>query len=670
MKKNIVVLLIGILMSGVCMAGNYALHLDGQDNNVRTGIGFLSAPWTLEAWIKGDDNAWKDTEIIFGGGEYSQFNWADCYPLVLKKGRLYTTCAHFGSPRTMDSSWHHVALTCDGRRMTLYLDGNVEASRDTAVTVIPGTLGASNEKDNIFGGLMDEVRVWSTALSQKEIKEWMYRPIDATHPKLNKNMAYYNFDAGFSDDEMINWRGSGYHSYHLRNTRMDYAGQGAPAYTVPNDNPCFQDYAGEQRLFNVWSLGSEWSVDCGSRENQVMKLRIITQGALRPLRLEEIQLDLSGTTKLSDITALHVYAVGQTPRSRQRTLLASLVPKKKIRVRLPADKQIALSPGTNYILVTADVADDAHCGDCICVVGHSVKLSGKNVRAEKHQSYIQPVVTDYGKSNPKAFRVVQWNIWHSGRHLPSKGRQRIIELLRATRADIITMQEAYGFQEELADSLHCNMCTPHAEDNLALYSPYPLARQQSSSTFCSNPVVVSWHDRSILVNDCWTHYSTNPDYTSIFPNRNQDVRVWERADSLAVLPDAVRMVEQDTEPLLRNNSMPVIFGGDFNSCSHLDWTRRAADYHQGYGPVRFPVSMYLYEKGYRDAFREAHPDEGKRPEGSFAGIYGQLDFSRIDFIYYLGHLKVLSSQVIQTMPEIDDVWPSDHSAVVATFEWQ
>ena len=60
-----------------------------------SGIGFLTGSWTLEAWIKGDDNSWKDLEVIFGGGEYSLTNRADYLPLVIEKGRLHST---WGSP--------------------------------------------------------------------------------------------------------------------------------------------------------------------------------------------------------------------------------------------------------------------------------------------------------------------------------------------------------------------------------------------------------------------------------------------------------------------------------------------------------------------------------------------------------------------------------------------
>ena len=129
------------------------------------------------------------------------------------------------------------------------------------------------------------------------------------------------------------------------------------------------------------------------------------------------------------------------------------------------------------------------------------------------------------------------------------------------------------------------------------------------------------------------------------------------------------MLAKDIEPVLREKDVPVVIGGDFNSCSHLDWTAGAAHLHAGYGPVAFPASRYMAQHGYTDTFRAAHPNEVIRPEGTFAGIYGQLDFSRIDFIYCKGNVRVLSSKIVQTQPEIDDIWPSDHSAVLTTFKY-
>ena len=129
------------------------------------------------------------------------------------------------------------------------------------------------------------------------------------------------------------------------------------------------------------------------------------------------------------------------------------------------------------------------------------------------------------------------------------------------------------------------------------------------------------------------------------------------------------ILEKDTKPYLTDDETPVIIGGDFNSCSHLDWTAAAAPLHYGYGPVPFPTTIYMQSEGYKDSFREINPDEVSRPEGTFAVIYGQLRVSRIDFLFYKGKgIKAISSKIVKTTPEIDDVWASDHAAVLTTFE--
>lgn len=651
-------------------AQNQALCLDGKDNNVRTGIGFLKAPWTLEAWIKGDDTAWKETEVIFGGGEYSTYSCADNFPLVVKQGYLHNTRAGITASKWLDDTWHHVALTCDGQSVSLYMDGVLEARKDTVVTILPGAIGVSEEGQSVFGGLMDEVRIWNTALSVQELQAWMYAPLQATHGAYKYLVAYYNFDAGIGD-MALNWTGSGYHSYHLRNGRVDYAGKAALAYTVPNTNEKFKSYTGSQRLFNAIVIGSEWDVDRATEDNQLLKLRITVQGSTQPLVLEELTLDLAKTDRLNDLSNLHLYYTGQTARGTCRDRLVTVSAKKKIRFLLPREKQVQLSEGANYILVTVDVPKDARLGDKLSIDVASFTLSGQAITPQTCKSSIIPLITENVSTNPNVFRVLQWNIWHGGRHVPLQGRQRIIDLLRASKADIITMQEAYGFQEEIAAALQYNLLTPSSKDNLSLFSHFSMKQQPTASAFCSNPAIVELaQGRPLLVDACWTRYSYNPDYTGSFPDTMHSPEGWVAEDSILPMADARRMLDEDIAPVLERQDMPVILGGDFNSCSHLDWTERAAHLHAGYGPVLFPTSRFLLERGYKDSFRKVHPDEVVRPEGTFAGIYGQLDFSRIDYIYYKGDIRAVSAKVVQTAPEIDDIWASDHSALMTTFVWE
>ena len=134
--------------------GNLALHLDGKDNNVRTGMGIIEPSWTLESWFKGDDCQWDSLEVIVGGGEYSELSWVDYLPLVIKDGKLHSTRANLSSSQVLDDQWHHAALTCDGKQTVLYLDGQPIAKADTATAILPGAIGV-HDVYYTFGGFID-----------------------------------------------------------------------------------------------------------------------------------------------------------------------------------------------------------------------------------------------------------------------------------------------------------------------------------------------------------------------------------------------------------------------------------------------------------------------------------------------------------------------------------
>lgn len=651
-------------------APNLALHLDGKDNNVRTGIGIINAPWTLETWIKGDDNSWKDLEVIFGGGEYSELNITDNLPLVIVKGRLHSTKADLWSKEVLDNQWHHVALTCDGSVTRLYLDGEVADSKPLAVSVLPGALGVNESAPSAFGGLLDEVRIWHTSLPAEIIREWMYKPITPAHPQFKTLTAYYNFDDGL-DDSSTNWTGRGDQAYHLRNGRIDYKGTLPMAHTVVNNNPEFATPSRPQELFNAVVVESEWDADQATQGDQILKLRIAVTGEQAPLRLTELVLDLSQLTSISDLSQVHIYYTGNKARSNTRTELfgTGKAPKGKMRFKAP-NGAVELMPGINYILVTADIADKAVVGNKIKMSVPSFKLNKTSYIPEVSTGQIEKRITCNSTNNPNIVKVLQWNVWHGGVHVGDDGRSRIIDLLKASNADIITMQEGYGGQQRFCDSLGYHIQTPSSQDNLVLFSRYPLTAIPTAKTFNSNPAMITLpNGRQLLLNACWLRYAYRPEYSCNYPNTGHDPRIWVAEDSTLALADMQHILEKDTKPYLPDEDTPVILGGDFNSCSHLDWTQAAAPLHFGYGPVPFPTTRYLQEEGYKDSFREINPNEVLRPEGTFAVIYGQLQVSRIDFLFYKGKgIKAIASKIVKTTPEIDDVWASDHAAVLTTFE--
>jgi hypothetical protein len=74
--------------------------------------------------------------------------------------------------------WYHVAATYDGSNMRIYINGIEDASKEQSGEFTANTtfyISQSGADNRNFDGLIDEVRVWSTARSQTNIRQGMYR---------------------------------------------------------------------------------------------------------------------------------------------------------------------------------------------------------------------------------------------------------------------------------------------------------------------------------------------------------------------------------------------------------------------------------------------------------------------------------------------------------------
>ncbi len=82
--------------------------------------------------------------------------------------------------------WSHVAIVVDGTTMTAYVNGEKVGTATSQSTVgVPAlgdlTFGTAGTTSGLNGGF-DEVRIWSTARSQREIRSMMYTEVaDAAH---------------------------------------------------------------------------------------------------------------------------------------------------------------------------------------------------------------------------------------------------------------------------------------------------------------------------------------------------------------------------------------------------------------------------------------------------------------------------------------------------------
>jgi exonuclease III len=130
-------------------------------------------------------------------------------------------------------------------------------------------------------------------------------------------------------------------------------------------------------------------------------------------------------------------------------------------------------------------------------------------------------------------------------------------------------------------------------------------------------------------------------------------------------------------PRLAARGIPGFLTGDFNSPSHLDWTPEVAAVRAEV-PFAFdwPVSRALAEAGFRDSYRQVHPDPVARPgftwtSGGPEAVENEVH-DRIDWVLAAGRAQAVRSQIVGEVggPDVDiglDPYPTDHRGVVSTF---
>ena len=149
----------------------------------------------------------------------------------------------------------------------------------------------------------------------------------------------------------------------------------------------------------------------------------------------------------------------------------------------------------------------------------------------------------------------------------------------------------------------------------------------------------------------------------------------ERVKIPALEPTATALAD------LADGGMPVFMVGDFNSPSHLDWTEAAVGTREQIRfPLAWPVTVFVEDLGFRDSFRETHPDPVEEPGLTWPAARPRIDdgwnplkdapADRIDYVFGAGPIEILHSVRMgeEGAAELSVTpWPTDHRGVVSTF---
>ncbi len=262
-------------------------------------------------------------------------------------------------------------------------------------------------------------------------------------------------------------------------------------------------------------------------------------------------------------------------------------------------------------------------------------------------------------------RVMTFNIWYGG---VSVDFGQIADAIRAADADVVGVQEPEGDLQRLADAAGL----PYVDESMHLISRYPLFSVERDGVRFAYAEVA--RDRVVAVENVHLPccpYGPNPVKAG---KPAADVLEFERHTRLAA-------IEPYLKPLagLAADGVPVFMTGDFNSPSHLDWTDEAAEARDLPYSLEWPASKALADAGFRDSYREAHPDPVETP--GFTWTPGQPPprmrpketEDRIDWVLSQGPATTVSSELVgeEGGPDVEigvSPWGSDHRAVVSDFE--
>lgn len=146
-----------------------------------------------------------------------------------------------GTKRIPLNQWTHVVLTKSGSSLKTYINGEIDINAVVDSTRLSSTVSTStvfvgwNDSEGSFDGVIDEVQVWNTGLSENAIRSWMYREVDQTHPNYNNLVLYYKLNDG-SGSTAIDAKGSN-HGTLLNTIAGNWVNSDISVWTTPEDTP-------------------------------------------------------------------------------------------------------------------------------------------------------------------------------------------------------------------------------------------------------------------------------------------------------------------------------------------------------------------------------------------------------------------------------------------------
>ena len=265
--------------------------------------------------------------------------------------------------------------------------------------------------------------------------------------------------------------------------------------------------------------------------------------------------------------------------------------------------------------------------------------------------------------NENSLRVMAWNIWHGGREDGEvEGPNRVVDVIRDSKADIVAMQETYGSGEKISQNLGFHFLLRGT--NVSIHSRFPIVEDISvhEEFKCVGALIDLPGNHRLAMYSIWLPYGKDIWIPAI--RQASSPSEWLKAcqPSVEDLQTIYSAIERRLDAP-EYDDVSIIIAGDFNSMSHLDWNAVSQDQ---YGQtVDWETSHVLIDAGFRDSYRECRPTVKRLEDATWSPRFPEQEQERIDFIYYRSNrLQAIDSRNIRNHSQ---KFPSDHAAVVSDF---
>ncbi|MEM7392453.1 MAG: LamG-like jellyroll fold domain-containing protein, partial [Verrucomicrobiota bacterium] len=185
-----------------CFTPSFALDLNGGPEHVVSSTNVVlsgAAARTLEFWFRRDSAQVGGIAHVINWGTDSPGQAFGFFLDAVNELRFYGKAGGFdyGTGATLDTNWHHLAVTYDGADVRTYLDGaptpTPSAARLLNTDATPLFVGTRFELSEFTRGEYAEIRIWNTARSQAEISANLGTRLTGSESGL---VHYYPFNDG------------------------------------------------------------------------------------------------------------------------------------------------------------------------------------------------------------------------------------------------------------------------------------------------------------------------------------------------------------------------------------------------------------------------------------------------------------------------------------------